>query len=201
MAALDLDQLDPDPLVQFRRWLEAARAGGAFEPEAMTLATASAAGVPSARMVLMKGLDESGLAFFSDYSSRKAAELAANPAAALLFHWPELGRQVRIEGSVEKVGREETVAYAHSRSRGAQLSALASPQSRPVADRAWLEERAAALAREHEGGELPVSEDWGGYRLRPSAWEFWQHGADRLHDRFRYERREGEGWTRQRLGP
>lgn len=201
MLALDLAQLDPNPLDQFRRWFEEARTGGAFEPEAMTLATATGAGVPSARMVLMKGFDESGLAFFTNYSSRKATELAENPVAALLFHWPELGRQVRIEGDVAKLGREETVAYAHSRSRGSQLSALASPQSRPIADRGWLEERVARLAREHEGTELPVSKDWGGYRLTPRAWEFWQHGTDRLHDRFRYERDEGERWTRQRLGP
>ena len=132
----DEGDLDPDPLVLFGRWFEEATAEGAFEPNAVALATASAAGAPSARMVLMKSYDERGLTFFTNYGSRKAAELDENPRAALLFHWPELGRQVRIEGEVERVGRDESVAYARSRSRASQLSALASPQSRPVPDRA-----------------------------------------------------------------
>ena len=194
--------LDPDPLVQFRHWLEEARAHGAFEPEAMALATANADGAPSARMVLMKGLDERGLAFFTNYESRKAAELEANPRAALLFHWPELGRQVRIEGAVTRVSREETAAYARARSRESRLSALASPQSRPVEGREWLEERVAELEREHAGGDLPVGEHWGGYRLAPGAWEFWQHRPNRLHDRFRFEPDGSGGWRPpQRLGP
>ena len=137
-------------------------------------------------MVLTKGFDERGLVFFTNYASRKAGELEANPQAALLFHWPELGRQVRIEGRVGRVERAETEAYARSRSRASQLSALASPQSRPVPGREWLEQRVAELDREHAGGELPVREDWGGYRLAPAAWEFWQHRPNRLHDRFRY---------------
>jgi pyridoxamine 5'-phosphate oxidase len=153
------------------------------------------------RMVLMKSYDERGFTFFTNYGSRKAAELEDNPRAALLFHWPELGRQVRIEGAVELVGREESVAYARSRSRASQLSALASPQSRAVPDRAWLEQRVAELALEHEGGEVPVRDDWGGYRLAPAAWEFWQHRPDRLHDRFRFEPGAGDAWTINRLGP
>jgi pyridoxamine 5'-phosphate oxidase len=197
----DEDDLDPDPLLLFGRWFEEAGAEGAFEPNAVALASVSAAGAPSARMVLMKSYDERGLTFFTNYGSRKAAELDENPRAALLFHWPELGRQVRIEGAVERVGRDESVQYARSRSRASQLSALASPQSRPVPDRAWLERRVAALAEEHEGAEVPVSEDWGGYRLAPVAWEFWQHRPDRLHDRFRFEPDGRGGWTSERLGP
>jgi pyridoxamine 5'-phosphate oxidase len=197
----DEADLDPDPLVLFARWFDEARAEGAFEPNAMALATATGAGEPSVRMVLMKSYDEHGLTFFTNYASRKGAELEANPRAALLFHWPELGRQVRIEGAVERVGREESVAYARSRSRASQLSALASPQSRAVPDRAWLERRVAQLAEEHENGEVPVREDWGGYRLAPAAWEFWQHRPDRLHDRFRFEPAAGGGWTTERLGP
>ena len=194
--------LDPDPLVEFRRWLEEARAHGAFEPEAMALATANADGSPTARMVLLKGLDERGLAFFTNYGSRKAAELEANPRAALLFHWSDLGRQVRIEGAVTRVSRDETEAYARARSRASRLSALASPQSRPVESREWLEERVAELEREHAGGELPVGDDWGGYRLSAEAWEFWQHRPNRLHDRFRYEPDGTGGWRPpQRLGP
>jgi pyridoxamine 5'-phosphate oxidase len=197
----DVGDLDPDPLVLFGRWFEQAASEAAFEPNAVALATATADGTPSARMVLMKGYDERGLTFFTNYGSRKAAELDANPRAALLFHWPELGRQVRIEGTVERAGREESIAYARSRSRGSQLSALASPQSAAVPDRAWLERRVAGLAAEYDGEEIPVREDWGGYRLAPSAWEFWQHRPDRLHDRFRYTPGARGGWVVERLGP
>jgi pyridoxamine 5'-phosphate oxidase len=167
----------------------------------MALATATGSGEPSVRMVLMKDFDERGITFFTSYGSRKAIELERNPRAALLFHWPELGRQIRIEGSVRRTERAENVAYAHSRSRSSQLSALASPQSRPVPNREWLEERVAALDREHPRGDLPVSEEWGGYRLEPEAWEFWQHRPNRLHDRFRYERSSAGTWTIERLGP
>jgi pyridoxamine 5'-phosphate oxidase len=189
-----------DPLDLFTRWFEEARDQGALEPQAVALATATPEGVPSARMVLMKGFDERGLTFFTNYGSRKGAELEANPQAALVFHWPEVGRQVRIEGSVSRVDRSETEAYARSRERASQLSALASPQSRPVPDRAWLERRVEELDREHAGVELPVSDDWGGYRLEPRAWEFWEHRPNRLHDRFRYERTDGD-WRVERLGP
>ena len=197
----DEADLDPNPLVLFGRWFEEASAEDAFEPNAVALATVSADGAPSARMVLMKSYDERGLTFFTNYGSRKSAELDENPRAALLFHWPELGRQVRVEGEVERVGRDETVQYARSRSRASQLSALASPQSLPVPDRAWLERRVAELAEEHERAEVPVREDWGGYRLAPAAWEFWQHRPDRLHDRFRFELDGRGGWTSERLGP
>jgi pyridoxamine 5'-phosphate oxidase len=193
-------ELDPDPLVQLRRWYDDALAAGAFEAEKAALATATPAGRPSVRMVLTKGFDERGIAFFTNYASRKGAELEANPVAALLMHWPELGRQVRMEGPVERVSRAETEAYARSRGRGSQLSALASPQSRPVPSREWLEQRVAELDAEHAGAELPVRDDWGGYRLRPDAWEFWQHRDNRLHDRFRYLP-QGSGWRIERLGP
>jgi len=192
--------LDPDPFEQFGRWFEEARAHGAFEADAAALATATPDGRPSVRMVLTKGFDDSGIVFFTNYGSRKAAELEGNPHAALVFHWPELGRQVRVEGEASRVPRAETEAYARSRSRQSQLSALASPQSQPVTSREWLEERVARLEREHSGEDLPVREDWGGYRLAPAAWEFWQHRPNRLHDRFRYLR-EGETWRIERLGP
>jgi pyridoxamine 5'-phosphate oxidase len=195
------DDLDPDPLVLFRRWFDAATAAGTLEPEAVALATATPDGRPSARMVLAKGVDESGFAFYTNYGSRKGGELEANPRAALLFHWPALGRQVRVEGPVERLPREESERYARNRSRDSQVSALASPQSQPVPSREWLEDRVAELAREHEGRELPVRDDWGGYRLIPDAWEFWQHRPNRLHDRFRYLPDPGGGWRIERLGP
>jgi pyridoxamine 5'-phosphate oxidase len=198
---LSEDDLLPDPRTQFATWFDDAAENGQLEADAMALATANADGAPSVRMVLMKGLDERGVVFFTNYASRKAAELEENPRAALLFHWMAVGRQVRIEGPVQRVTRAETESYARSRSRGSQLSALASPQSRPVPSRAWLEERVAALDRP---GELPVSEEWGGYRLDPQAWEFWQHRANRLHDRFRYtpaQPGDTSRWTIERLGP
>jgi pyridoxamine 5'-phosphate oxidase len=196
---LSESDLDPDPIALLGRWLDEAREHGVAEPNAVALATATRDGRPSARMVLCKGADRRGIEFFTNYSSRKAAELEANPRGALLFHWPQLGRQVRAEGAVERVARSESEAYARGRSRSSQLSALASPQSRPVASREWLEQRVAELDREH-GEELPVREDWGGYRLAPRAWEFWQHRPNRLHDRFRYLP-DGGGWRIERLGP
>jgi pyridoxamine 5'-phosphate oxidase len=152
-------------------------------------------------MVLAKGVDEQGFAFYTNYGSRKGGELEANPRAALLFHWPALGRQVRVEGRVERLPREESERYIRSRSRDSQVSALASPQSRPVPSREWLEEKVTELVQEHEGRDLPVREDWGGYRLVPEAWEFWQHRPNRLHDRFRYLPHAGGGWRIERLGP
>lgn len=198
---LDEAALDPDPLALFLRWSGEASRSGASEPEAVALATATLDGAPSVRMVLNKGVDERGLVFFTNYASRKAAELEANPRAALLFHWPEPGRQVRVEGSVARIARRETEAYARSRSRASRLSALASPQSRPVESRRWLEAEVERLEREYAGGEPPVGDDWGGYRLQPAAWEFWQHRPNRLHDRFRYLPRAAGGWLIERLGP
>jgi len=189
-----------DPLTLFESWLEEARAAEGLNAEALAVATATSAGEPSVRMVLLKGFDERGIVFFTNYSSRKGGELEQNPRAALLFHWPVLGRQVRVEGPVTRVAREESEAYAHSRPRQSQLSALASPQSRPVPDREWLERRVEELDREHAGAELPVREDWGGYRVEPEAWEFWQHRDNRLHARHRYARTAG-GWHVERLAP
>ena len=197
--ALQAHDLAPDPLVQFERWFEDARAAGIPLYEAVALATAGPGGAPSVRMVLLKAFDEHGFAFFTNLGSRKATELDANPRAALLFHWKELNRQVRVEGSVTPVNRAEVEEYARRRSRESQLSALASPQSRPVEDRGWLERRVAELGSEHEG-EVPVSPDWGGYRVLPEAYEFWQSGEHRLHDRFRYLPANG-GWAIQRLAP
>ncbi len=196
----DEQDLTDDPLELFARWFEEAGDQSSAEPNAMALATATPDGAPSARMVLMNGFDERGLTFFTNYDSRKGDELDLNPRAALLFHWPELGRQVRIEGPVSQLERADAEAYAQRRPRASQLSALASPQSQPVPDRGWLERRVEELDREHAGAELPVGERWGGYRLEPHAWEFWQHRPNRLHDRFRYER-EGGAWRAQRLAP
>jgi pyridoxamine 5'-phosphate oxidase len=198
---LDEHDLDPDPFALFARWFEEARAAGVFEPEAVALATATPDGRPSVRMVLGKGFDDRGFAFYTNYRSRKATELEDNPRAALVFHWPDLGRQVRVEGAVERLPREDSESYARTRSRGSRLSALASPQSRPVQSRQWLEDRVADLAREHERDEIPLGDEWGGYRLAPDAWEFWQHRPDRLHDRFRYLPAAGAGWEIERLGP
>lgn len=196
----DTPDLEDDPLSLFQRWLGEARERSRYEAEAMAVATADAMGAPSVRMVLLKGCDERGLTFFTNYGSRKGTDLGSNPQAALLFHWPTLGRQVRVEGTVTRVDRAETEAYARSRPRPSQLSALASPQTRPVPDRQWLERKVEELDREHPEGELPVREEWGGYRVEPHAWEFWQNRENRLHDRFRYERR-ADGWSVERLAP
>jgi pyridoxamine 5'-phosphate oxidase len=199
-AALREGDLDPDPLRQFERWYrEASDAVGA--PEAMAVASATPDGRPSVRMVLMKGFDERGFVFFTNYGSRKGAELGANPQAALLFHWEPLGRQVRIEGGVGQISAEESEAYVRSRPRESQLSALASPQSRPIETREELELRVADIAARHEGSELPLPRAWGGFRVEPSRYEFWQHRANRLHDRLSYTRATGGAWLLERLAP
>jgi pyridoxamine 5'-phosphate oxidase len=192
--------VDRDPLEQFRRWYAEAEATGMRAPQAMALATAAVDGAPSVRMVLLKGADERGFVFFTGYVSRKAAELDANPRAALLFHWEALGRQVRIEGRVERVAGQESDAYFATRPRGAQLAAAASQQSSVLRDRAEIDDRVAELAREHEGSDVRRPDHWGGYRLVPDAYEFWQHRDDRMHDRLRYRRSDG-GWVVERLSP
>lgn len=189
-----------DPLALFESWLEEARAAMGYDADAMAVATATPDGAPSARIVLLKGVDERGLVFFTNYGSRKGAELDQNPRAALLFHWQPLGRQVRVEGPVSRVDRAESEAYAHNRPRESQLSALASPQSAVVPDRAWLERRVEELDREHPAGDLPVGEHWGGFRVAPESWEFWEHRDNRLHDRHRYARAD-RGWRAERLAP
>lgn len=191
--------LEADPVRQFERWF--AEAGRAVPvPEAAALATATSAGAPSLRMVLLKRFDACGLVFFTHYLSRKGQELDANPQAALLLHWSQLGRQVRAEGAVEQLAAAESDAYFASRPRGAQIGARASRQSERLADRAELERRVEALERELAGGEVTRPETWGGYRVVPVVWEFWQHRDSRLHDRFRY-RRESGSWTIERLAP
>lgn len=170
-------------------------------PEAVAVATASAAGVPAARMVLLKQFDERGFVFYTNYESRKGRELEANPVAALLFYWELLGRQIRIEGPVERTSPKETAAYVRTRARGSQLSALASPQSRVVSGRAELEERIAQIADSFEDSELPLPEAWGGFRLRPKRYEFWQGRAERLHDRILYLPGDEGSWRMERLAP
>jgi pyridoxamine 5'-phosphate oxidase len=152
-------------------------------------------------MVLMKHFDERGFVFYSNYESSKGEDLEANPHAALLFYWELLGRQIRIKGGVTRATREETAAYVRSRPRASQLSALASPQSRTIESREALERRVSELAAQHEGAELPLPDTWGGYRLTPESFEFWQHRADRLHDRLRYARSDDGGWRVDRLAP
>jgi len=193
--------VDPDPLRQFAAWFAEAGAAGVRMPEAAALATASSDGAPSVRMVLVKGFDEHGFVFYSGYTSRKGLELAANPRAALLFHWDILGRQVRIEGPVAHTSAEESAAYVRERPRASQLSALASPQSQIIDSREALERRVAELEQRHRGGELPLPSDWGGFRLVAETVEFWQQRQDRLHDRLRYLRHDGADWLIERLAP
>ncbi len=198
---LDEQDVDRDPVAQFKAWFEQAVNAGLRAPEAAAVATATPEGAPSARMVLVKQADEDGFVFYSNYDSRKGQELAANPRAALLFHWDELGRQVRVEGRIERTSAGESAAYVHSRPRGSQLSALASPQSRPIEGRDQLEQRVAELANAYEGAELPVPTNWGGLRLIPERFEFWQHREDRLHDRLQYTRQPDGSWRLERLAP
>jgi len=192
--------LDPEPVAQFSRWFADAQAAGVPQSEAMVLATATAEGRPSARMVLLKGWGAEGFVWFTGYDSRKGAELSANPSAALLFFWQPMGRQVRIEGAVERTTRQESEVYFQTRPLGSQVAAAISLQSHPIASRAELEAAYAALAEEAGEGPLPLPEHWGGYRLRPEAFEFWEHRENRLHDRLRYERK-GADWKRFRLQP
>ncbi len=188
----------PDPFAQFAAWFAAA--GSIRQPEAAALATASADGVPSVRMVLLKGWGEAGFVFFTNYESRKGEELATNPRAALVVHWEPLGRQIRVEGAVERTSEDESDAYFATRPRGSQLAARASHQSRPLADRAEIDAAFVALERRFAGGPVPRPRTWGGFRLVPSAVEFWQHQEHRLHDRLVY-RRAGTGWRLERLAP
>ena len=191
--------LADDPLVGLRTWLDDAR-DATGQPLAMTLATATPDGSPSARVVLLRGLDEHGLTFFTNRTSRKGDELRLNPRAAVAMHWWELGRQVRVEGVVEEVSMDESTAYWETRPRGSQIAAWASAQSQPLVDRAELDARVADVEKRFAGGEVPLPPFWGGYRIVPALVELWIHRDNRLHDRFRYAR-EGTGWRGERLAP
>lgn len=191
--------VDKDPFRQFDLWLQQALASHVIEPTAMTLATASEQGRPAARIVLLKGVDERGFVFYTNYLSRKGTELSANPWAGLLFFWPQLERQVRIEGLVERVSEEESDAYFASRPLGSRIGAWASPQSQPM-DHESLAQRAHDLARQL-GPDPSRPPHWGGYRLLPEAIEFWQGRPSRLHDRLVYTRHQDDTWTISRLAP
>jgi len=200
-AGLDEKNAAADPFKQFDRWFNATKAAGLHLPNAVILATASAQGVPSARAVLLKGYDQGGFVFYTNYLSRKGRELAANPHACLLFSWEDLERQVRIEGPVQKVSAAESDEYFASRPLGSRLGAWASPQSETIPGRAALEARFADAKRRF-GDAVPRPLHWGGYRVVPHAIEFWQGRENRLHDRLRYRRAGGEGgWTIERLAP
>jgi pyridoxamine 5'-phosphate oxidase len=199
-ARLDETDVSPDPFAEFARWFAEAQAAEAAEANAMVLATASPDGRPSARMVLLKGFDERGFVFFTDYRSRKGEELEANPYAALAFHWGELERQVRIEGTVTRTSPEESELYYRTRPLGSRLGAWVSHQSRTIASREVLEAKLREVEQRFDGRDLPLPPHWGGYRVRPECFEFWQGRESRLHDRIRYLR-EGEGWRIGRLSP
>lgn len=195
---LDERTADPNPFVQFQSWLDEAQSTPLLEANAMVVATVDHDGMPSARTVLLKGFDERGLVFYSNYDSRKGRDIAANPAVALVFNWPTLERQVRMTGTAERTSAEESDAYFASRPAGSQVGAAASPQSEPVPNRAWLEARFERFASQDSPIERPAN--WGGYRVTPKMFEFWQGRPNRLHDRLRYDLTL-DGWEIIRLAP
>jgi pyridoxamine 5'-phosphate oxidase len=197
---LDRSELAPDPIEQFRDWLAAARDAGIYEPEAMTVSTVGPDGRPTARYVLLRGLDERGYCFYTNYESAKGRALAAHPYAALTFGWLEIHRSVRVEGAVERLSEAESDAYFAARPRAARISAWASPQSEVIATRDELEEAATAVERRFADAAIPRPPHWGGFLVRPERVELWQGRAGRLHDRLRYER-DGDGWRIERLAP
>lgn len=197
---LDREQLDSDPVRQFERWFNDAREAGILEPNAMSLATTGADQQPDLRTVLLKYFDHQGFVFYTNYGSRKAAELEENPKAALLFPWIGLNRQVIVQGEVTRVSQTESLRYFASRPRGSQLGAWVSEQSRVISSRGLLEQKVAEIKRKFGDGEVPLPSFWGGYRVAPHRIEFWQGRPSRLHDRFEYLRSH-DGWTIQRLQP
>jgi pyridoxamine 5'-phosphate oxidase len=198
---LDEKTVDPDPFKLFRRWFDEAIASGSRLPEAMNLATATKDGKPSARVVLLKEVDEQGFVFYTNYNSRKARELDANPYASLVSYWVQLDRQVRVEGSVERVSAAESEAYFHTRPRESQIGAITSPQSEMIESRRVLEQRFRDFEKMYRDRAVPRPAHWGGYRLKPEAIEFWQNREGRLHDRILYERQTDGSWTIKRLAP
>lgn len=199
--SLSETEVDPDPLRQFERWFNECLKARAHEPNAMTLATCDAKGAPSARVVLLKGVDELGFVFFTNYQSRKGRNLEANPRAALVFYWPELERQVCVEGEVARTSDAEADAYFASRPRESQIGSAASPQSQVIESRQVLEDRARALQQQFPTGNVPRPPHWGGYRLKPRRIEFWQGRPSRLHDRIEYLLDDAGNWQIRRLAP
>src|SRR5882724_1522389 len=199
--SIDEQTVDREPLPLFQRWLDEARQAGIKLAEEMTLATATADGKPSARLVLLKQADETGFVFYTNYNSMKARELDSNPQAALVFYWPQLERQVRVEGEVERTGTDESDAYFKTRPRESQIGALASPQSEVIASRETLQQKADELEKVYEGREVARPAHWGGYRLLPQRIEFWKGRPGRLHDRIVYERHVDGSWSIKRLAP
>lgn len=193
-------EVDPNPIAQFQQWFEQAMAADIVEPNAMTIATASKDGIPSARIVLLKAVDHQGFVFYTNYDSRKGQELAENPHASLVFWWGSLERQVRIDGNVEKISDQDTIAYFHSRPIGSQLGAWASDQSQVIPDRSVLDQRLAELTETYQNQEVPRPPHWGGFRVVPQTIEFWQGRSNRLHDRLRY-RLMANTWMIERLAP
>ncbi len=200
-GGLSESDLDSDPFAQFGKWFQQAVEAKLTEPNAMTLATATSDGFPSARMILLKSFDEDGFVFFTNYESQKGRELAENPSAALVFYWAELERQIRIAGAVSKVPRQESEEYFKSRPEGSRLGAWTSRQSQVISGREVLEERLKKLTAEYQDREIPTPPFWGGYRLSPQTIEFWQGRPNRLHDRLRYTRQSDNRWLIERLSP
>lgn len=199
-AGLEIGDVADDPMTQWHRWHDDAFEAGLVEPNAMTLATVDADGRPDARIVLVRGADADGFSFFTNYESAKAEQIAVHPAASLVFGWLELHRQVRVRGSIERLPERESDEYFRTRPRGSQIGAWASPQSSVLADRDELDRRVARYAADFDGRDVPRPAHWGGYRVSPCEWEFWQGRPNRLHDRLRYVDR-GDGWVVERLAP
>ncbi|MDF3077387.1 MAG: pdxH [Sphingobacteriaceae bacterium] len=200
-ATLTEKDAAPDPISQFANWFSQALDAGLYEPNAMTLATATHDGKPSARILLMKGFNHEGFTFYTNYLSRKGKEMAKNPVVALVFYWGELERQVRIEGTIEKLSKEESERYFHSRPKGSQIGAMASPQSQPIANREIIEKSLQQLEEKYSESEVPKPAYWGGYIVKPQTVEFWQGRTNRLHDRIEYRKIDKKKWKIVRLAP